>query len=452
MSKRKNMGRQSLSSSQLSRYINATEESTKGEATTVRDFFEYRPKLYKQMVIPSFVHGYSLAIEYMRDWFLSHFEDKNFFKSVTVNGRHILNEWAHFNKQNIVREKPMLAIIPTVEYDYDRELLDAYYADRRILLHKSDYQQSFLKDWKSMSFLYAQPREIKMNFAFKARVSSRAEQQDLWAKMELYFRVGATETNYVSQDMHIPYELMSALALTNGFTVNEDGTIKDPMAFLEYCNKHSDMPILFKLRAINQRPEFFLRANNVRVHITTKDKIQLDDGEKEGRLDTNYHVEFQATVSIIVPQFYVFFSQQPIEHKITVTHDAIGLYTIQAMEIPPENSRGWGQKALTEYMCDIGDKEIDLSPIFTGTTPLAETMKHTMKNSISPDSFIQVMVFKSGDGALLLDGYVDYSKLSFVFDSPMTREEMLVIVVYADSAYINDTMSMLHNYLGSRIE
>ena len=291
-----------------------------------------------------------------------------------------------------------------------------------------------------------------MNFSFKIRVSSRAEQLDLFRKMELNFRIGATETNYVSQDMHIPHELMTALAMANGFELDNNGEVKDVMSFIAYCNEHSDMPIIFKMRAINQKPEYFLRANNVRVHITTKDKIQLDDGEKEGRLDTNYHLEMQATVHMIVPHFYVFFSQEPIEHKVTVGHDGIGIYSINAMEIPPENSRGWGQIVQTNYLCDKGDTGIDLTSLFSGNSPMAETMRYSLKNFITPDSFIQVVILSSDTKAIMIKGWMDYKRLSYNFDDPMDHEEMLTIVIYADKGYINDTVSVLHNYNTTRIE
>ena len=38
-----------------------------------RDFFEYKPKLYEGLQVASYVHGYSLAIEYMKKWFIDKF-------------------------------------------------------------------------------------------------------------------------------------------------------------------------------------------------------------------------------------------------------------------------------------------------------------------------------------------------------------------------------------------
>ena len=65
-----------------------------------RDFFTYRPKLYRNLVLPSYVHGYSLAIEYMKKWFVDKFP-KDYFKVIHINGKHVLDDWRDFNNYNI---------------------------------------------------------------------------------------------------------------------------------------------------------------------------------------------------------------------------------------------------------------------------------------------------------------------------------------------------------------
>ena len=175
-----------------------------------RDFVAYRPKLHKNLVCPSYVHGYSLAIEYMKKWFLSKF-DKNYFKFVHINGKHVLDDWKHFNNYNIVREKPMLAIVPTIDYDNDRDQRDSYLMDQSMMLKRSNFQQSFFKDYKRMNFLYLQMRELKMDFTFKVRVNSRSEQLDLFNRMELWFRIGSTQHEYISADFHVPYDMAMSI-------------------------------------------------------------------------------------------------------------------------------------------------------------------------------------------------------------------------------------------------
>ena len=176
--------RRPVSIAEISKYKFENMTPDQRKAILPRDFVGYVPKLYKNLMLPSYVHGYSLAIEFMKYWFLEKF-DKDYFKVVHINGKHVLDDWKRFNNYNIKREKPMLAIVPTLEPDFDRENVDLYQADHKTLLRLSNFQQSFLKDYNSMTFLYMKPRAMKMNFAFKVRVNSRSEQLDIMNKMEL---------------------------------------------------------------------------------------------------------------------------------------------------------------------------------------------------------------------------------------------------------------------------
>ena len=99
-----------------SRFESMTPEQKR--AALPSDFVDYKPKLYKNLMLPSYVHGYSLTIEFMKKWFLEKF-DKDYFKTVHVNGKHVLDDWRRFNNYNIKREKPMVAIVPTLENDFD---------------------------------------------------------------------------------------------------------------------------------------------------------------------------------------------------------------------------------------------------------------------------------------------------------------------------------------------
>ena len=184
------------------------------------DFMEYRPELYKSLYLPSYVHGYSLAIEYMRDWFVNNFP-KDYFKTVYINGKHVLDDWKHWNNYNIKKEKPMLAIIPTVNVDWDRENLDLYLGSKDIMLRRYTFQDSFIKDYRNMVFLYMQMRQMEMTFSFRVRVESRAQQLDLMNKMELWFRCGSTQQDHLSADIHIPYEIMLNIAKDAHFEIED---------------------------------------------------------------------------------------------------------------------------------------------------------------------------------------------------------------------------------------
>lgn len=421
-------------------------------AALPRDFVDYKPKLYKNLVLPSYVHGYSLAIEYMRMWFLEKF-DKDYFKVVHVNGKHVLDDWRRFNNYNIKREKPMLAIVPTLESDFDRDNLDLYQADRTLLLKTSNFMQSFFKDYDRMSFIYMRMRAMKMNFTFKVRVNSRSEQLDLMNKMELWFRVGSTMMEYINAEFHIPYDIMLNIAEGAHFEV-KNGVIVDILEFIAYLNRYSDLPIVFKMRAINQKPEFFVRVNNMYVHISNMDKLQIDDGEREGKLDNNFHVEMSCQLTMPIPHFFVYFCQEPIVYEIGVNEHngkTIGIYSINNFEIPPQNEKNWTQVAVTSYLCDEGEQVIDLSSIFKGSGNFNRAIEYSLKNMVSPDSFVDIRVYRSDDLAKELNIDFNYETCELMLPEPMKHEEAIDIAIYADKEYINDVIISNDNILHNRL-
>ena len=178
-------------------------------------------KLYGNLALPSYVHGYSLAIEYMYDWFKSKFP-KDFFRGgIYIDGKNVLDDYKRLNEyamKNIIKgQNPRARIAPTVEYDFDREGLDLYQAPPEIYLKRSNYQDAFFKDYERNMFLGFMPRALRMDFAFKVRVNSRSEQLDTFNRMELYFRNGSTQYSYISVDFHVPKYIILDIAKRAGF-------------------------------------------------------------------------------------------------------------------------------------------------------------------------------------------------------------------------------------------
>lgn len=425
----------------------------------------FMPRLYKSMELPSYVHGYSLAIEYMRDWFLQKFPKVKdsptgtMFKTVYINGAHVLDNWKNWNNYNIKREKPMLAIVPTLSPDWDRENVDMYMGDAGLMLRTSKIEDSFLKDYKNKVFLYVRLREMEMNFAFRIRVNSRAEQLDMFNKLELWFRVGTTQQDNMSADFHIPYSIMLQIARDTSFEVDEDTkTIVDIPEFTNYLNQHSSAPIIFKLRAINQKPEFFIRARNLYTHLAIRDKIQIDDGEKNGKLDTNFHLDMNVQLHMPIPHFYAYMNQIPLSESITVTENKppMGIYTINHYKIPMENKQGWPYITITSYSASIGEQYIDISPIFDSETwPAAVVLKDDMKMSISPEGFLDVKVYHAQDYANMTGReakyHLDYRKMRIVLDEEVTDKNVIYdIIIYADMLYVNTRLSTIEQY-GKRV-
>lgn len=438
------------------------------------DFMEYRPELYKSLYLPSYVHGFSLAIEYMREWFLKNFPE-NYFKTVYINGKHVLDDWKHWNNYNIKKEKPMLAIVPEVNVDWDRENIDLFYGTKDLMLRRSNYQDSFFKDYNNMLFLYMQMRQMEMTFSYRIRVESRAQQLDLMNKMELWFRCGTTQSDHLSADIHIPYDIMLNIAKDTHFEIEEvpigaKGStsikvIKDIPAFINYMNQHSSAPILFKIRGINQKPEFFIRARDIYTHIAVRDKIRIDNGERDGKLETNFHLEMEATLRLPIPHFYAYMNQKPLDELITISEGkpSIALYSIEPNKFPPENKMGWHCITVTTYCCDKGEKYISLKEVFENANlqyatvnngleyPVTRVLKQNLKLGISPESFIDVKVYHEEDIAHSVMYHMDYKNLAIVLDEDIEKEQQLDIGIYADMKYVNNTIVDYDNLDRSRI-
>lgn len=410
--------------------------------------------LHSNLITPAATHGYSLGIEYMKKWFLEKFHP-DYFSYVYINGKHVLDDYKNFNNHQLVRkEPPLLAITPTIDYDYDREYQDVYQSSPEIYLKRSSYEKAFFRDYQRNLHLGLQMRALRMNFNFKIRVRTRAEQTDLFRSMELKFRIGSTQTNYISADFLIPKHVILDIATKAGFDIDKSTMqIVDILSFLNYMNKRSIYPIMFKMRAVNQQPEFFLRMVNIPVHISCVDKISADDGEKSGHVDTNFHLEFQAVMTMPVPHFYIYYSADEYTYSIKMDSDKnkIGVYSFCPYEIPNENEKGWRKLVVTSYICDAGEKEIDLSPIFNGNHNLLKVMRYNLSNFISPDSFIEVKAYHNDDIAIGIETKMDYQTGILHILSDIYEDENINIVVFADQFYVNDTMITIENYDKNRL-
>ena len=72
------------------------------DISTIRD-----REVYQSLCIPSGIHTYSLAVQYMQNWFLSKVPE-GYFKSVYVNEKHVFDDFRTMNQtQQLKRLKLM---------------------------------------------------------------------------------------------------------------------------------------------------------------------------------------------------------------------------------------------------------------------------------------------------------------------------------------------------------
>lgn len=417
--------------------------------------FERIKNLHANLALPSYVHGYSLAIEYMYNWFRSKFPNDFFRGGIYIDGKNVLDDYKRLNDyamKNIVKgQNPRARIAPVVDYDYDRDGIDVYYGSPTTYLRRSKFNDSFFKDQERDLFLGFVPRGLRMNFGFKVRLNSRSEQLDTYNMMELYFRNGSTQSEYISVDFHVPKHIILHIAEKAGFEIVNNEVV-DVLDFIKYLNKHSSLPFLFKLRSINQQPEYFIRVNNIYAHISVMDKLQLDDGERDGKLDFNFHIEMNAVLDIPIPHYYAFYSAEEFTGDLVVkeSNDCVAVYSINIFEIPEEDEHGWKNISETSYQTDKDEEFIDMSTIFAGDNPLSRAINHELTAGISPFKFLNIKIFKQNDLAREVDFEFDWKTKIATFKSP-AEMDMLDIVIYCDMEYMNNINIELGKYNQSRL-
>ena len=391
---------------------------------------ERAEKLYANLAIPSYVHSYSLAIDYMYRWFESKFEKDFFVGGIYVDGKHVLDDYKNKQSKLIIKgQQPRARIEPRIQYDYDREGLDNYQAPINLYTRRSNCNKSFFKDYDRDIFLGINMKALRMDFNFKVRVNTRAEQLDLSQRMEMYFRVGATQAEDLSLDFHVPKDIMLNIADRAGFEIKKNEVV-DIVEFIHYLNKHSELPFLFKIRAINKKAEFFIRLNGVYTHIAVKDKLQLDDGDRNGKLDFYYHIDMNAVLTIPVPQFYAYYSARDLTIKINpreANSGTVAMYSINMVDIPKQDEHGWIQAAVTQYATDKGETSMDLSSLFTGENILSRTINHDLVNGISPSHFINIKVYTEGDIAKMVPIKMDWRTKIAYFRDPQPEDILDII-------------------------
>lgn len=418
-------------------------------------------ELYENLSIPSKVHVYSLGVEYMREWFLSKFEE-GYFKTIYVNGKHIFDDFRRFNREQITKvEKPALSIIPTVDYEFNRDMVDLRLGGLNILTRRSRFkQQAIIQDPDHNLFLNMNMELVRMNFTFKVRVSTKAQQDEMYNFMKFAFRVGATQKDFVSYDYHLPYEAMLNIASHIGFEIvsppEEDkhrfsSRVKNIEGFLSYLNSYSLYPISYKMRTINGRSEFFMRlpAEQCCTHINNTDQLSRDDGEREEQLDNNFHIEMSPILSIPCPQQYFFYSEDALDERYKFKKEIAGLYSFRTLTPPEKDNNGWYRYLYTEYVEEERVVEsINIDELVEGSD-LYRAIKHVLTMNISPSIFVNIRIFNRFKEKELS---IDWENMIVTLKDSIMKSDYSQIGIYVDLEFMNNQIKILDNANKSRMD
>ena len=404
------------------------------------------PKIMRTSVAtPSQHQAYAVCVEFARDWFLEKFRE-HYFNSVYVEGSHSFEEFRKFSTidQQLKRANPLLAIIPTIDMSHNRQWVDSQ-PEIPLMLRRSRIEGTFFNDVAKGLHIQLIFKSILMNFTYKVRLDTRAEELDMMEYIKLNHRAGWTESRDISVDIHIPKSIILQIAFDNGFKITDNGEIEEPMMLLEYLNTYSYIPIVYKLRCATGNKEFFLKVPNCVAHIKSE-LPTMDDGERQDMTTTNYNIDFQVEIEMTAPYCYTYFSQNQHPYILKAptynNYDKIAIMAAVKTEVPDIDCNGWSIVTTTEYDVDEDDLEkpidIDFSEFFRGHD-LEKIIDYTKTIHISPSVFLNFIMFND---AFEVEYEMDWNTMICHIKTPITNCKT-VIGIYCDQKYINDTLIFL---------
>ena len=405
--------------------------------------------LYRSICVPSTTQSYSLCIEYMKKWFISKFKDDT-FKSIYVEGKNIYDDFRSLSKSELLkRRKPSLTITPSIDWNFNNENIDSYPYGMNLYTQTGIFKNSFFSCPSTNSYMGIGMETILMNFNFRIKLETRAQQLDMYKFIKMACRVGFTCGEDVDLDFHIPYSLIIQIAKDNGFEVltrsendnQENEIIKNIPRFLKWLNTYSTLPFLYKHRTLNGKNEFFIRMRNMYVHVRPSD-LSADDGERTGQMDGNFTIELSTEVRFPAPKMYAYYSDNA--HRLQSVYGAwyqpygpvSSCYTFKESIIPDTNRFNWPLFMNTTYEDDEENINkplcIDFSSILDGD--IGECIKDCLHKGISPSIFCDMVFYNGGE---YIYGKFDWETLTFNSDM-IVRSTGTYIGVYVDNNYISN--------------
>lgn len=406
--------------------------------------------LLKNLCVPSASHAYSVAVEFFKNWILGKF-DKGYFKTVYIDGRHLFDEFANINERELIkRGKPAIAIIPTLDIDFNRDGIDVNQYDLNYYARTFNYRDTFFKDLEKDLYIGISLDQLLFQFNVKVKVNTKAKQLDLMRYMKMAYKVGATSGYYTDMDIHVPYDMLYTLAEEVGFDVDiTNKVIKEPFKFLAYLNKHSEVPFIYKLRTINGRNEFFLRASNMYVHLKVPD-MNIDDGERQNQVTSNYYIDFNAEMRFPAPKIFCYFSMKHNNFMRFNENGQLTTYVVNFSNIPNTNSKGWDQFITTTYEEEDKSKPLTVKfgEIFEGDINIMRIINACKKTFISPSAFLDFKIFNNNEE---YEYDLDWDKMELTTKVPV-EHVLSDFVVYMNKEYFNDALVTLDNAKKKRIQ
>ena len=410
--------------------------------TCMQDLEAFKKEYMLSLCVPSVSSSFSMCVEYMMKWFKNKFQ-RNFFKSEFILNRNILKDFMTKDvMDNVKRNKPALSVRATPDLTFNREMTDLYEYGRNMYVNRMRFQDAFFVNPINKNIVSLVMEQMKVDFSFRVKVNSYNTAVDLYKFLQLSCRAGATETRYSNIDVQIPKVLMLAIAKDSGFELTSDcNEVKDSCSFLRFLNKHSRLPIVFKLRGTKGECEYFMKMTDMYVHLRAND-VDIDDGERTNQTDNDFVISINVECLFPVPKFYAYYSKVKYNFGLQDSTMKCNIFNLYIGPVQLKNEKGWNQYMQSDYVED--DETFNKKQI--ATINFAELLKSQASNSlfniaedfkkifISPSAFIDIKLY-NGNVEQPID--IEWNTYTLTTKNPLP-EQISEFVIYVDLEFINN--------------
>jgi hypothetical protein len=407
--------------------------------------------LNMSMASPSLIHTESIATEYIKDFILSGLP-KDYFKTVYINEKHILDEYRKMDKSYnfISKPTPAIAITPRINYDFNNNDHNDVRFGVNLAMQMGRLDTSFIKDYDRHLFLALGLKLVELNYNVKIKVDTRSKQVDLFERLGVVLPIGTKRRFKIDLDFHIPLHVMIQFAKDVGFNI-QSGDVSECAKFVRYLNSKSELPILYKFRRTNGINEFFVRMRNFSIDIDLTERMSLDDGQTKNHVSDSYMIDFNIGVKIPAPRWYAYYSrtEHEIIHKLSQgSEETVIVGEITTLHIPTVNEKGWNNYLNVDY-AEFDQDEIPKIPFIElfdsiHVTPL---IRQALKLGISPREFIDIKTFNS-DKELQVS--MDWETCIGTYSEPF-KGITTYIALYLDTEFVHEQTIIMEELNKNRI-
>ena len=125
------------------------------------------------------------------------------------------------------------------------------------------------------------------------------------------------------------------------------------------------------------------------------------------------------------------------------------MHTLKIMDIPEVNEKGWNIYIQTDYLEDNKTNELSINMEELFDTTLKEVFKYTLNQFLSPKLFIDIKLYDPNQVLIPYD--IDWETLVIKTKDDSREYQRIVIAIYIDTKYLNETVATINNISNERI-